>query len=251
MTNLEEFFKNRINFNQMNSNSYRRHFDTILETGCLSKNLFTPEEYTPEFVNKKVKAFVYYIFSYYSSLEFRNRGYGWDSIYYIYLFDFLNHEENGSYDYDYNFIIQDIIVLNQEMLSDDYRNINFLKYLDICLNEKKEKFSSNIPLKPFKILIEIFVRENNVSDQNVQRDQSDQSDQSVQNVQSDQSDQENRIINTTQIFKIDECVICLTNSPSVLFCNCGHVCVCYECDTLECLEVCPMCKTENTIKRTI
>ena len=56
---------------------------------------------------------------------------------------------------------------------------------------------------------------------------------------------------TKQNFKNDECVICLTNPPNVLFCNCGHLCLCVECDAMKCLDVCPMCKTENTLKRTI
>ena len=30
-------------------------------------------------------------------------------------------------------------------------------------------------------------------------------------------------INTVQTFKSNECVICLTNQPNVLFCNCGHM----------------------------
>ena len=35
----------------------------------LSKNIYFPEEYTPEFVKKKVKAFLYYL---YSSFAFEN-----------------------------------------------------------------------------------------------------------------------------------------------------------------------------------
>ena len=30
-------------------------------------------------------------------------------------------------------------------------------------------------------------------------------------------------INTEKAFKSNECVICLTNPPNVLFCNCGHM----------------------------
>ena len=58
-------------------------------------------------------------------------------------------------------------------------------------------------------------------------------------------------INTLQTFKSNECVICLTNLPNVLFCNCGHMCICEECDSVKSLETCPVCKTENTIKRII
>ena len=67
----------------------------------------------------------------------------------------------------------------------------------------------------------------------------------------DQSDEEEKVINTTQSFKSDECVICLTNPPSVLFCNCGHLCLCIECEEVKSLKVCPVCKTESTIKRNI
>ena len=57
-----------------------------------------------------------------------------------------------------------------------------------------------------------------------------------------------RKINASKSFKSDECVICLTNPPNVLFCNCGHLCLCVECEEMKSLKVCPVCKTENTIK---
>ena len=61
-----------------------------------------------------------------------------------------------------------------------------------------------------------------------------------------------KIINAEKIFKEDECAICLTNPPNILFCNCGHQCVCEECSkTGESLEKCPICKTENTNLRII
>ena len=62
----------------------------------------------------------------------------------------------------------------------------------------------------------------------------------------------NKIINAEKTFKENECVICLTNPPNILFCNCEHLCVCKECSkTGESLEKCPICKTENTILRII
>ena len=74
------------------------------------------------------------------------------------------------------------------------------------------------------------------------------------------------IINAGQTFKSDECVICLTKELNILFCNCGHLCLCEECDEKHSVSVinsscifcdnvvtitCPVCKTENTIKRTV
>ena len=60
-----------------------------------------------------------------------------------------------------------------------------------------------------------------------------------------------RKINANQTFKSNECVICLTDPPNVLFCNCGHLCLCVECNKVKDLYTCPVCKTENTIKRNI
>ena len=61
----------------------------------------------------------------------------------------------------------------------------------------------------------------------------------------------NKLTHKKKPFKSDECVICLTNTPNVLFCNCGHLCVCIECDKVKSLNTCPVCKTETTIKRDI
>ena len=58
-------------------------------------------------------------------------------------------------------------------------------------------------------------------------------------------------INEEKTFKFDECVICLTEPSNILFCNCGHLCLCTKCNKAKSLGNCPICKTENTIKRTI
>ena len=46
---------------------------------------------------------------------------------------------------------------------------------------------------------------------------------------------EEQILNIGKTFKSDECVICLTNPSNVLFCNCGHIPICVECDTVKSL----------------
>ena len=48
-------------------------------------------------------------------------------------------------------------------------------------------------------------------------------------------------------FKYDECVICLDNPPNVLFNNCGHICICHDCDR-ESLNSCPICRAVTSIK---
>ena len=66
-----------------------------------------------------------------------------------------------------------------------------------------------------------------------------------------EEESEEPVINAGQSFKSNECLICLTNPPNVLFCNCRHIAICIECDKTKSLNICPICKTENTIKRTI
>ena len=55
--------------------------------------------------------------------------------------------------------------------------------------------------------------------------------------------------------KSDECVICLSNPPNVLFSQCGHLCACNKCEDI--LETergrakCPLCRQINRIIRVI
>ena len=63
------------------------------------------------------------------------------------------------------------------------------------------------------------------------------------------SHEKTKIINPSKIFKSEECIICLTNPPNVLFCNCGHLCLCLECERKKISNKCPICKTENEIIR--
>ena len=58
------------------------------------------------------------------------------------------------------------------------------------------------------------------------------------------------LINGSRTFKLEQCVICLEKEPKVLFCNCGHFCICDEC-FVEKLNNCPVCKEKSTILRVI
>ena len=58
------------------------------------------------------------------------------------------------------------------------------------------------------------------------------------------------LINSYKIFKLEECLICLEKEPKVLFCNCGHICICKKC-ILNRYDNCPICKEKSTILRII
>ena len=60
-----------------------------------------------------------------------------------------------------------------------------------------------------------------------------------------------KVIKIDKIFKMEECVICLSTKPNVLFCGCGHLCICNECNKIKKLNVCPACRAKNKILRII
>ena len=54
-------------------------------------------------------------------------------------------------------------------------------------------------------------------------------------------EEEKQLINADKSFKLDECIICLTNLSNVLFCNCGHIPICGECKEIKPLDICLIC----------
>ena len=76
------------------------------------------------------------------------------------------------------------------------------------------------------------------------------SDETFYDREDDTGIREDFTINDSRTFKLEHCVICLEEEPKVLFCNCGHLCICEKC--LVCrFDNCPVCKKENTILRII
>ena len=107
----------------------------------------------------------------------------------------------------------------------------------------KTEFSSIIPLQPFDIMVDI--RKYEINAYRMLRGEW------WEEKEEEEEEEEVKQINTVQTFKSNECVICLTNQPNVLFCNCGHIAICEECGKMKSLETCPVCKTENTVKRIV
>ena len=102
-------------------------------------------------------------------------------------------------------------------------NINYLLYLNREIDSYKKRKIGMVPFVPFNIRVEF-----NISVKNNLKE---------------------KLINSIRTFKFDECVICLTNQPIILFCNCGHIPICTECYKLKSLSACPICKTQNEIIR--
>ena len=149
---------------------------------------------------------------------------------------FLNGLKISFYNHLFNFNAS----LYFPSLRNNYEGFNFLNQIRI------EDYTKGI----YKINIKLLTSYRNISlgQYNLLRsfdieDEQEPEEEYIQN--------EARIINSSQSFKSDECVICLTNPPNVLFCNCGHLCLCSECERKKISNKCPICKTENEIIRTL
>ena len=67
-----------------------------------------------------------------------------------------------------------------------------------------------------------------------EREENEEESEEEREEESEEESEEEKIINTSKSFKSDECVICLTEPPNVLFCNCGHIAISVECSKIEC-----------------
>ena len=74
----------------------------------------------------------------------------------------------------------------------------------------------------------------------------------INNINNNKNNNEEIIpIYEEKTFKSDLCAICLEKIPNVLFCSCGHICICEECNKIHKYHTCPVCKTENNILRIV
>ena len=60
----------------------------------------------------------------------------------------------------------------------------------------------------------------------------------------DDEEKEELSINDFETFKLEQCVICLEEEPKVLFCNCGHLCICEKC-LVHRYDNCPVVKRKT------
>ena len=58
-------------------------------------------------------------------------------------------------------------------------------------------------------------------------------------------------LNNIRSYKDDKCVICINTNPTVLFCDCGHTCICEDCYILLEDNKCPKCRFNNKTIRKI
>ena len=187
-----------------------------------------------------LKPFVYFLYSITRYTKFlRNRLLFFHKLEIRYEKDLLGENEFGD--------VSGYLNISNCILEPDCENFNFLKSIKIkdFLNDsiKELKYVSLIlKTKYLNVSRTQYRRLGGMEDAIIYPDIDDMID--VTEKDNEDEDRE-KIINPYQTFKSEECVICLTNRPNVLFCNCGHILICSKCEKLKIFNACPICKTEN------
>ena len=64
----------------------------------------------------------------------------------------------------------------------------------------------------------------------------------------DEEEEDTTPVAISKPFHSDQCVVCLSKKPELLFVNCLHRCVCMECEETNPFHRCPSCRTHISIK---
>ena len=93
--------------------------------------------------------------------------------------------------------------------------------------------------KPFEIHIDVYEEYNTcIMFFNEDEEYSDPPDESE-----DESEEDTTPVARRKSFNTGQCVTCLTNKPNILFTDCGHICVCLECEDAKPSVKCPSYRT--------
>ena len=75
-------------------------------------------------------------------------------------------------------------------------------------------------------------------------DESEDEEEEIEN----ESEEDTTPVAISKPFHSDQCVVCLSKKPELLFVNCLHRCVCIECEETNPFRRCPSCRTHISIK---
>ena len=213
---LEDFYKQR---NQFNYNIEIEQEEQFINTYSHVNDLhfktfinFKEDKFLINDLYKNLKPIITYALSYTRLRKFSN---------YPNLFLM---EDNAIIKYDYEYINCELYVKGLIIMLDTYYNFHDLDYdLYFCVLAELENNNELIVLH--------------------------EEPPPEEPPPEEPTPEEHKIINLFKIFKSDECIICMDNKPNILFCNCGHLCICEECYKIKTPSTCPICKMDNEIIR--
>ena len=167
----------------------------------------------------QIKPFLYYLGS--KDVNREGDGYICETVLYVGLF-WKYKNSNDEYDYKY-------IQIGGVHINNIGSEFNFvpLSFPDDFVYRELEK--------PFEIHIDVY-QEYNL----------EESDDELES--EDELEEDKAPVAVSKPFNSNQCVICLSNKPDILFTNSLHHCVCLECETINPFESCPYCKNKISMK---
>ena len=136
-------------------------------------------------------------------------------------------------------------------------------YSDKCLyyieidteGDTLEESTYNISLPPtYKILIKITLVYDPQFIQQIEEDRQTEIEElefRIQQLNNELETLKTNIKNNKKCKKEEICCICLSSPSNILFTNCGHLCICENCDNKLSEAKCPLCRTKVTQQKII
>ena len=125
--------------------------------------------------------------------------------------------KKGNDEYDFNYIRLGIVYINNNgpnLFFDTFYSCDNVDYRELE--------------KPFEIHIDVSQRYDSDESEDESVDESE--DESVDESEDEEDEEDTTPVAISKPFKEDQCVICQTNKPSLLFTDCLHYCVCLKCE---------------------
>ena len=213
----EKLFKNSIPFYRTGNEyitEYNFGTDATLSTSFKTNKIYQPIKLgisNYKDLMDKVNPFIYYLASEYQNVR------NWDHKYEI-KFDVVIAFPEEEYtpilcDYKLSTFLNDTSLDITEQELDDYTEEGIEKLVSV----------------PFHIIIDVYA-------EYTTRISTDSSSNDEEIIEDEEP------VKTTKSFKTEQCVICLTNQPNILFYDCMHICTCLECEEFKPLNSCPYCR---------
>ena len=226
MENIENLFKHNICFTPVNEDrtSYISNGNFSISVAYISKNIMLKKLNInqPEDLLDRIDPFLYYLASKYQKYKENNQ---YEAFFQV---DFSFGYPNKNHVYS---IVKKFTAC--ECVDGD------ISVLDKSIENTRTFYSPHsIIVEPFQI--RIFLRADYYNEE--VEEESEAEDESEVEDELEEEEIEEDPVAVSKPFKTDQCVVCLSKEPSVLFLECLHYCVCLECEEANPFRKCPSCR---------
>ena len=226
---VKNLFKHKIPFHSRKNYNIERHgmgmHDVSLYRSVLITSPLAIDIYHSRDIYNKVKSFLDYLVS--KHITTKHEGYTYFSSFFEIGITYDSGEDHREYE-------KLITVEVEHEYPTIHANVEFIfRELDFKEFDPYKIYSSSI-----EIAIDAYGRYLEEVENEVE----------VEYGSEDEEDEDTTPVAISEPFHSDQCVVCLSKKPELLFVNCLHHCVCIECEETKPFRRCPSCRTHISIK---